>query len=65
MQHNSQRMIAIILDASGSMKNVQGGKILMEIAKESIQEFASNLPDHAHISLRIYGHKGTGSDQDK
>lgn len=57
--------IAIILDASGSMKNVRGGKTLMEIAKESIQDFASNLPDHAHISLTIYGHKGTGSDQDK
>ena len=41
--------IAIILDASGSMKNVRGGKTLMEIAKESIQDFASNLPDHAHI----------------
>lgn len=57
--------IAIILDASGSMKNVQDGKTLMDIAKESIRDFASNLPEHAQISLTIYGHKGTGSNQDK
>lgn len=57
--------IAIILDASGSMKNVQDGKTLMDIAKESIEDFASNLPDKAKVSLTIYGHKGTGSDADK
>lgn len=57
--------IAIILDASGSMKNVQDGKTLMEIAKESIEDFASNLPEKAKVSLTIYGHKGTGSDSDK
>jgi len=57
--------IAIILDASGSMKNVKDGKTLMDIAKESIEDFASNLPDKAKVSLTIYGHKGTGSDADK
>jgi len=57
--------IAIILDASGSMKNVQDGKTLMEMAKESIEDFASNLPDKAKVSLTIYGHKGTGSEADK
>lgn len=34
--------VAIILDASGSMKKVIGGKTLMDIAKESIQEFTTN-----------------------
>lgn len=57
--------VAIILDASGSMKNVQDGKTLMEIAKESIRDFASNLPENAKVSLTIYGHKGTGAEEDK
>ncbi|RIW32505.1 VWA domain-containing protein [Bacillus salacetis] len=57
--------IAIILDASGSMKAVQNGKTLMDIAKESIQDFTSNLPENAQISLTVYGHKGTGNDEDK
>ena len=57
--------VAIILDASGSMKNIQDGKTLMDIAKESIREFASNLPEKANVSLTIYGHKGTGSEADK
>ncbi|MBU7595245.1 VWA domain-containing protein [Metabacillus halosaccharovorans] len=57
--------VAIILDASGSMKKVIGGKTLMDIAKESIQEFTTNLPENANVSLTVYGHKGTSSDQDK
>jgi Ca-activated chloride channel homolog len=57
--------IAIILDASGSMKAVQNGKTLMDIAKESIQDFTSNLPENAQVSLTVYGHKGTGNDDDK
>lgn len=57
--------IAIILDASGSMKQVQGGKTIMEMAKESISDFTSGLPENAKVSLTVYGHKGTGSDQDK
>ncbi len=57
--------IAIILDASGSMKNIQDGKSLMDMAKESIEDFASHLPDKAKVSLTIYGHIGTGSDADK
>jgi len=57
--------VAIILDASGSMNKVIGGKTLMDIAKESIQEFTMNLPENANVSLTVYGHKGTSSDQDK
>ncbi|CEG26404.1 vWA domain-containing protein [Bacillus sp. B-jedd] len=57
--------VAIILDASGSMKQVKGGKTLMEMAKDSISEFSSGLPDNAKVSLTVYGHKGTGSDSDK
>lgn len=57
--------VEVILDASGSMANTLGGKTRMELAKESINKFAASLPDEANISLRVYGHKGTGSNQDK
>jgi Ca-activated chloride channel homolog len=57
--------IEIILDASGSMKNVINGKTQMELAKESINNFLTEAPKEANVSLRVYGHKGTGSDSDK
>jgi Ca-activated chloride channel homolog len=57
--------IEVILDSSGSMAKQMDGKTRMELAKESIEKFASSLPKEANISLRVYGHKGTGSDKDK
>lgn len=57
--------VEIILDSSGSMANYMGSKTRMDLAKESIKKFASSLPEEANISLRVYGHKGTGSDADK
>lgn len=60
-----QLNVEIILDASGSMGNFIDGKTMMDIAKESITEFAASLPEGANIALRVYGHKGTGSDKDK
>lgn len=56
---------ALLIDASGSMAGQVGGKTKMETAKEAVQEFASNIPGNATISLRVYGHKGTGNDSDK
>lgn len=57
--------VQIILDASGSMREKIGETTKMELAKEAIKEFAQALPPEARISLRIYGHKGTGSEADK
>jgi len=57
--------IEVILDSSGSMAKQMDGKARMELAKASIEKFASSLPKEANISLRVYGHKGTGSDKDK
>lgn len=57
--------IEVILDSSGSMAKHMDGKTRMELAKESIEKFAASLPKEANISLRVYGHKGTGSDKDK
>ncbi|WP_053218349.1 vWA domain-containing protein [Virgibacillus senegalensis] len=57
--------VAIILDASGSMKAEQNGKSQMEIAKDAITDFVSNLPEKTNVSLTIYGFEGSGSDEDK
>jgi Ca-activated chloride channel homolog len=57
--------IEIILDSSGSMNNMVNGKSQMDLAKETINNFLSTIPDKANVSLRVYGHKGTGSDSDK
>lgn len=57
--------VEIILDASGSMKAQVNGRTKMELAKEAIDTFASSLPKESKVALRVYGHKGTGSDKDK
>ena len=57
--------VMILLDASGSMKEEVAGKVKMQAAKESIQQFVESLPESAQVGIRIYGHKGTGSDGDK
>ncbi|MFD1708499.1 VWA domain-containing protein [Siminovitchia sediminis] len=56
---------AILIDASGSMKAMSGNKPRMSAAKEAVMEFAEQIPENATISMRVYGHKGTGSDADK
>lgn len=57
--------VEIILDASGSMANVIDGKTRMELAKTAIRDFVAQVPEEANVSLRVYGHTGTGSDADK
>ncbi|NBJ71098.1 MULTISPECIES: VWA domain-containing protein [Clostridia] len=57
--------VAVLIDASGSMKaDVPGGN-KMTLAKSSIEKFSESLPNYVNISLSVFGHKGTGSDQDK
>lgn len=57
--------VEIILDSSGSMAKMIDGQTRMELAKKAINEFLQNVPKEANVSLRVYGHKGTGSDADK
>ncbi|WP_167569102.1 VWA domain-containing protein [Brevibacillus migulae] len=57
--------VEIVLDASGSMANKIGGTTMMEQAKLAIRQFAASLPKDANVALRVYGHKGTGSEKDK
>ncbi|SEM82067.1 vWA domain-containing protein [Lihuaxuella thermophila] len=61
----SKLNVEILLDSSGSMNGkVSGGK-KMDLAKKSIQDFASKLPEGSNVSLRVYGHKGSSSEKDK
>jgi len=64
-QFKNNYNVEIILDASGSMAHVADGKTRMEAAKAAIKEFAESLPKEANVALRVYGHKGTGSEADK
>ncbi|RHW36739.1 VWA domain-containing protein [Lysinibacillus yapensis] len=57
--------VVILLDSSGSMANYENDKTRMQLAKESIQAFVESLPKEATVSLRVYGHVGTGSEEDK
>ncbi|WP_010098599.1 VWA domain-containing protein [Ornithinibacillus scapharcae] len=57
--------VEVLLDGSGSMGAYIGDKTMMQIAKESIKDFLEQVPEEANVSLRVYGHKGTGSNSDK
>lgn len=56
---------AILIDASGSMAAYAGDKTRWQAAQEAVTEFAEEIPENATLSLRMYGHKGTGDDADK
>lgn len=57
--------IAIHIDSSGSMNGKVSGGVKMDLAKNAVKKFAAGFPDDTAITLRTYGHKGTGSDKDK
>lgn len=44
---------------------MSGNRTRMEAAKEAVLEFAEQIPEEATISMRVYGHKGSGSKVDK
>lgn len=50
--------ILIILDASGSMADKVDGKPMIDIAKESIQDFVASIPEGANVGLRVFGVEG-------
>ncbi|WP_080848721.1 vWA domain-containing protein [Cytobacillus gottheilii] len=57
--------VEILLDASGSMAAEVNGDVKMDAAKESILQFVESLPETANVGIRVYGHKGSGSEADK
>ncbi|WP_153731794.1 vWA domain-containing protein [Sporosarcina obsidiansis] len=56
---------AILIDASGSMRAMAGGKTRMDSAKDAVLDFAKQIPEDATLSMRVYGHKGSGNQADK
>ena len=58
IKENTQLNLEIVLDASGSMVNEIKGKTMMDIAKNSINEILTTLPDNANVGLRVFGHLG-------
>jgi Ca-activated chloride channel family protein len=47
----------IVLDASGSMKELIGGESKMDIAKRAIGELVAGLPDEVRLGLVVYSHR--------
>ncbi|SMO80437.1 vWA domain-containing protein [Melghirimyces algeriensis] len=57
--------VEIVLDASGSMAGKVDGGVKMDLAKQAIKKFVSELPEEANVSLRVYGHKGSNEKKEK
>ncbi|BCB02175.1 vWA domain-containing protein [Bacillus sp. KH172YL63] len=64
-KNDKRKNVVILIDSSGSMAAKVSGGQKMELAKEAVSKFAAGFPEDATISLRVYGHKGTGADEDK
>ena len=64
-KETKQLNISVLIDASGSMKAYVGGEQMMALAKDAVKRFGAGLPEEAIVSLRVYGHEGTGSSADK
>ncbi len=50
--------VEIVLDASGSMRKKIDGVSMMDIAKNSIEQVLSKMPENANVGLRVFGHLG-------
>ncbi|TWG63471.1 MULTISPECIES: VWA domain-containing protein [unclassified Aminobacter] len=50
----------IVLDGSGSMWGQIGGKPKLEIARETLRNVLSTLPDDLELGLMAYGHRQKG-----
>lgn len=64
-EKQEMKNIAIHIDSSGSMNGQVSGGVKMDLAKNAVKKFAAGFPDETPITLRTYGHKGTGDDKDK
>lgn len=57
--------VQLLLDASGSMADPARGGTKMQVAQRVLRDFVATLPASANVSLRVFGHVGTGSGADK
>jgi hypothetical protein len=49
--------VELILDASGSMLGLVGGRTKLDIAKDALIRIIEDLPDDTQAALRVYGHR--------
>ncbi len=63
MQNNEQKKInmVLILDSSGSMAEDIEGSTRMDIAKNNMINYVTNLDKNIYLSVVVYGHKGDNS----
>ncbi len=57
--------VELILDSSGSMAGEVAGGIKMDVAKETLTDFANSLPAEFNVALRVYGHTGSNNEADR
>ncbi len=58
--------IELILDASGSMAGMVGGRSKLSIAQQTLTDFIDKLPSKGvNVALRVYGHKGSNKKKDR
>ncbi|MEK5479558.1 VWA domain-containing protein [Paenibacillus sp. FSL R5-0407] len=62
---SKQLNVQILFDASGSMAGKIGGETRIDLAKDAVNSFVSELPENTNVSLRVYGHKGSGKNSDR
>ncbi|WP_188454615.1 vWA domain-containing protein [Virgibacillus oceani] len=55
----------ILLDASSSMLLKVDNQLKMDIAKEAVERFGEAIGQENDVSLVVYGHKGSESDEDR
>lgn len=64
-QAQNERSIALVLDASGSMKALLAdGTSRMEGAKAAVAQFVGTLPAETRLSFRAYGHQSPTQKKD-
>jgi Mg-chelatase subunit ChlD len=49
--------VALVLDASGSMRRRVGNRRMIDIAKDVLADLIRTLPENVRIGLRVYGHR--------
>lgn len=63
-EEGTQLNVQVLFDASGSMAEQLDGGTKMDLAKDAVQDFVSEVPEEANISLRVYGHEGSNQRED-
>ncbi|QQK81385.1 VWA domain-containing protein [Salicibibacter cibi] len=64
-EDGGQMNVQVLFDASGSMAEEMDGGTKMDLAKDAVEDFVSQVPEEANISLRVYGHEGSNQQEDK